>query len=502
MNIFSKKNIRLLKIKFLIFSAICSALTFNLNRTAAITGSSLPNEERNITRLQLNAKKTEIDAKKSETKEKEKTKSKNNEEDSKEEDNIEKKKKSANSKNKKNSKSKEIKEPTHKYIEEKELTTDRLLIKLIRKGLSDKDILNFYFNMSEKKIGKIISNDWTAMNEEKEPINMTDKEKETLKNLISKIQKREIKYLKKKIPLPSNPEKPIVVLTPGFGYEDPGAIREINGKEIESAKLNANAVYYLTKSLLNQGFEVYIPSDLEYAGLELPKDDPACHVIYDGRPPLRGPGDKTRIADAYHIIIKTIFNKLIEDDEKRNTKKKMCSICIHHNTNPDGKVFGFVPYYENTEKTSKKFTRLSKKLANIFDKYGNGISPDRKGIDVSKVIEEDWVFCHFGGVNEKELKEFNSQAAVMLEREFMSNKTQLRKLLKVGYMKKTAMNFTKAICKYFGKQYKKTKEDEKIDSIVRKLKKNERKVKKINKIKSMENKAIKKKEYKRKKRLI
>ncbi len=396
---------------------------------------------------------------------------------------------------------KEISEPSLKKIKEKFLTTKQLFKHLCDNGLSAKEAMNFYFNMSEEKISTLLGNDRYTINTDEDLTNknnstiylnkerikkdkkMSEKRKKELEDQNKKlkneikyfdevyrlIQKYEVEYiLKDKIKeiLPKDPKKleKVAFINPGHGFEDKGAIYNFNGKEIKECNINAKISKKIIEKLLHNDFQVYVVCNLKYSGIDLNKlpNKKNLHIIFEGRPPIIGNIEKFRVVDAYAVCMKT----LIKEMQKITKKAKVNCLCLHHDYSSDSKFFGSVIFYEITKKTSKQLVENSKTFAEILFKNfkvphkkliklvnKNGIKLN-KSYDISKVKIEDWAMCHLGEENEIKLKEFVNHALVFVEEEYLSNphilKAFLNDKIQEAFAKAIAMSF----CEYFGVEYK------------------------------------------------
>ena len=399
---------------------------------------------------------------------------------------------------------KDVYEPSLKKIKENFLTTKQLFKKLRDNELSVKEAMNFYFNMSEEKISALLGNDrYTIntgsdltnknnakilLNEEriKKDKKMSEKTKRELKeqNKILKseikyfdevyklIQKYEVKYIledKIKKILPEDPEKlkKVAFINPGHGFEDSGAIYNFKGEKIKECDINAKVSKKIIEKLLHNNFQIYVVCNLKYSDIDLNElqNNKNLHIIFEGRPPIIGDIKKIRVADAYAVCMQT----LIREMQKKTKKAKVNCLCLHHDYNPDSKLFGSVVFYEITEKTSKQVVENSKIFAEILFKNlqvphkqllkkakKNGAKLDKSN-DISKIKIEDWAMCHLGGEDEKRVKKFVNHALVLLEEEYLSNpyilKTFLDDETQEAFAKAIAMSF----CEYFDTKYEDVK---------------------------------------------
>ena len=279
----------------------------------------------------------------------------------------------------------------------------------------------------------------------------TQEEKDKINKIEKNIKNKEEQYVRNYISVPTkeNKNKPIVIINPGHGFEDPGAIeKDSTGKKIEEKILNAKISSILVKYLLQKNFEVYLVFDLKYAGINLPKENKSLHILFDNRPPIKGNGEKKRMADASAFCIKNIIKKLKEN----NKDAKIASVCIHHNTtfkNDPSKPCGLIAFYSVGPTTSSNFEKNSKTLCEKFLKNCKNIYKPPNGRDVSRLATNDWVVCGFGSNNEKKEKKFDDEAAVLLELGFMCNKEELKNMLNSKKNKEMAKAMTKSLCEYF-----------------------------------------------------
>ena len=290
-------------------------------------------------------------------------------------------------------------------------------------------------------------------------------EKKRIEKIINLIQKKESKLIKKQINSPSqkNKNKPIVIVNPGHGFEDPGCVvdnpyfktdnkitKTFKEKTIEEKFLNQLLSYDLVLNLLKNGFEVYLAFDFvdlfKKSGLKLPKNNPSLHILFKNRPPVRGRMNPCpcRIADASGKCISEIF-KFVENDylKKYNKIPKICSVCIHHDYSFEKKGHGFVPFYRNPDKvTSKKFSKNSKKLAIKLLKHCKDVNKVKSGTDISQVKKEEWVVCAPG-------KEVENAAAVLIEVGRLTNPEELKQILNPKKRTEMANAIKNAIEEYF-----------------------------------------------------
>lgn len=336
-----------------------------------------------------------------------------------------------------------------KNLKKELMTTKKYILKEIRSKKKDEEIVKNYFKLPREEINDIIKND------EKNNINIicTDKETERINSIEGTIKSKEKELVTALMTFPdsNNKDKPIVILNPGHGFKETGAMaKDEKGNSIKESELNAKIVYYLTLLLLKQDFEVYLVFDLRYAKIKLPKH-PSLHILFNTRPPIIGEERKNRMCDASAFSIKQIITLLKE----KNKNSKIASVCIHHNTAANTDAYGFISFYTKNYKTCENFEKNSNRLAKICFKYCKKVFKPKNGTDCGKVKTDNWLVCHFGSKKERTEKKFNDEAAVLLELGFMSNKEELKKILDKKYKKRMAKALTVSLCKYFKKKIKK-----------------------------------------------
>ncbi len=258
----------------------------------------------------------------------------------------------------------------------------------------------------------------------------------------------------------------VVILNPGHGFEDDGAtvintntaenkandtkdnknVTNQNPQELVREKvLNAKTVYDLTLKLLNLKFDVYLIYDLKNFGLELPKNNPQLHILFENKPPV---DKKLKIVEISAYYIKEIIKKI----KNVNNKAKTVSVCIHHNHcgNGNPNSFGFISFYRNDEFVSQNFSNNSKILSEMFLKHCKNIYGATQGSNCSTVnSSKKWLVCSFGSNNEKNEKLYDSEAAVLLELGFMTNPEELKKILNDENRNKMADALSNALCEYY-----------------------------------------------------
>lgn len=357
------------------------------------------------------------------------------------------------------------------------LTTKKFILNQLKKNeeLDIKKIVKKYYKLSQSKKNKILSNDRILKRQNKpENLYATEQQLEKINQIEKKIREKEASYVRKFIELPEkeNRKKPIVILNPGHGFEDPGAsVKTEEHGEVLEKTVNAKLCAMLAKRLLKQGFEVYLPFKPEGANFEEEKENPSLHILFNKRPPIKGEGNLQRMADASAFCIKQIFTKL----NKNIKNAKIASLCIHHNSAANEKACGFISFYGNVEsKISKEFMENSRKLAEIlFENCRNVYTKTNKeGQNCSTVKGNDYTVC-IPGIDAE-------GAAVLSEYGFISNNVELNKIISEVENKKMCEATTKALCEYFNVEYKQ-----------KKLKKSN-KGKKINKNKHSKSKKSKK----------
>ncbi len=333
---------------------------------------------------------------------------------------------------------------------QKSLTTKKFILNKIKKNKDAdvEEIVEKYYKLSQSKKNKILSNDRILKRQNKaENLGATEQQLKKINEIEKRIRKKEASYVKKFIELPKkeNRKKPIVILNPGHGFEDPGAsVKTKENEKILEKTVNAKLCATLTKHLLRQGFEVYLPFKPEGADFEKEEENPSLHILFNKRPPIKGEGNLQRMADASAFCIKQIFAKL----NKNIKNAKIASLCIHHNSAANEKAYGFISFYGNDEnKISKKFIRKSKKLAEILFKHCGEVyvntNPDRQYCGAVKV--NDYAVCYPG----KEAK----GSAGLVEIAFMTNNEELAKILSEAENEKMCEAITRALCEYFDIEY-------------------------------------------------
>ncbi len=336
--------------------------------------------------------------------------------------------------------------PAVKKIKDEMTTNNDFIVKLMRNKETNEAIIKKYFDLPEDERAAMINNRrvFRLKNNFKLASQFLEIEEiKRLREIKRLIKSEERKYTRKLIKLPkeSNERKPIVIVNPGFGFDEPGAVtRDEHGKLIEGKNLNANMAGKLTRELLREGFEVYLVYDLKYYGIELPKKDPSLHILFKGRPPIEGERDNCRMADASAFGIKQIMIKVKENNENAD----IASVCIHHNWYSKKYFSGFISFYRVGKTTSENFEKNSKNLAERFAKNCKNIYNNK-----SDLKTDDWVVCGFGSSNEKEEKVFDDEAATFLELGFMSNPAELKKILNPDLQDLMAKKIAHSLYDYF-----------------------------------------------------
>lgn len=334
------------------------------------------------------------------------------------------------------------------------ITTKKFILNQLKKNeeLDIKKIVKKYYKLSQSKKNKILSNDRILKRQNKsENLDATEQQLEKINQIEKKIREKEASYVRKFIELPEkeNRKKPIVILNPGHGFEDPGAsVKTEEHGEILEKTVNAKLCAMLTKNLLKQGFEVYLPFKPEGANFEEEKENPSLHILFNKRPPIKGEGNLQRMADASAFCIKQIFTKL----NKNIKNAKIASFCIHHNSAANEKACGFISFYGNIEsKISKEFMENSRKLAEILLENCRNVytKTNKNGQNCSTVKGNDYTVC-IPGIDAE-------GAAILVEIAFMTNKEELDKILSNTENKKMCKAITKALCQYFDVEYKEKK---------------------------------------------
>ena len=339
-------------------------------------------------------------------------------------------------------------------VKTKNLTTKKYILGKIKndKKTKKEEIVKKYYKLSQAKKKQILDNDRMIKKQNKpENLNATKKELKKIKEVEKLIKKKEAQYVRKFIDLPeeNNQKNPIVILNPGHGFEDPGAtIKTQKYGEILEKTLNANLCTMLTKYLLKQGFEVYLPFKPENANFEKEEENSSLHILFEKRPPIKGEGNLQRVADASAFCIRQIFTKLNEEIKGA----KIASICIHHNSAANEKACGIISFYGNVEeRINKESIKKSKKLSEILFKYCKKIyiNKIKNKQDCGGVKGDDFAVC----LNRKKA----NGAAVLTESGFITNKEELDKIMSKKENKKMCKALTKGLCEYFGVKYKQNK---------------------------------------------
>ena len=260
------------------------------------------------------------------------------------------------------------------------------------------------------------------------------------------------------LPTEQNKNKPVVILNPGHGFEDPGCsvknpyfnkLKDLipNKETIQEKVLNQLICYELTLSLLKEGFEVYLVfdfADIKDLGINLPKDNPSLHILFKERPPKNykySANNDKRIAFASAFCIKQIFEKLI----KNNNNAKIVSLCLHHNASGAKEPHGFQPFYCNDSAVSETFKKNGQNLCNIILKNCKFIYNYDKNLKWSGVRTEQWAVCRFG----KDFTPGKHAAALLLELGFVTNDNELKEILNTNKKKEMANAITNSLKEYF-----------------------------------------------------
>ena len=338
---------------------------------------------------------------------------------------------------------------TEQKTNQSNLTTKKFILNQLKKNKETdiEEIVKKYYKISQTKKNKILSNDRVLKRQNKpENLDASEQQLKKINKIEKKIKEKEASYVKKFIELPEkeNRKKPIVILNPGHGFEDPGAcVKTKEHGEILEKTVNAKLCTMLTKRLLKQGFEVYLPFKPEGANFEREEENPSLHILFNKRPPIKGEGDLQRMADASAFCIKQIFAKLNKNIKKAN----IASICIHHNSAANKEACGFISFYGNVEsKLNKKFIENSKKLAKILFNNCGKIFVDTNKNNCGDVKGNDYAVC-IPGIKAK-------GAANLLEIAFITNDEELEKILSKKENKKMCEAITKSLCEYFKVKYK------------------------------------------------
>ncbi len=321
-------------------------------------------------------------------------------------------------------------------IKTEKTTTKKFILNLIRNGKNDAEIINSYFEMPPQEISEIIMNDKINLDGGKISNLTKDKNEQTrINNLENLLNNEEKNYIKKLTPLPTDKNNLSVMIIPGHGFEDDGAT--FNNGTIKEKFLNQLISYELAISLLEKGYEVYMPYDLEEHGLVLPYENPKLHIIFKKcRPPITGYKNKNgtynrRMAEATTRIMLTVAEKLKEN----NPNARFVSICLHHNFADNKNIRGFIPYFR--QDASADYIQKSKKLGEILLNNCRNIyqSPS---IDASKVAGNIFLVTQPG-----------PEVALLVELGFGSNDAELQHALNASKRKEMAAALEKSITEYF-----------------------------------------------------
>lgn len=267
------------------------------------------------------------------------------------------------------------------------------------------------------------------------------------------IEKAEEEFILSKIPKKNNKNSPVLYISPGFGFEEKGAV---HGK-VTTRQLNAVMTYKIIKNLLDEGIEIYTPFKLKYANLELPEHK-NLHVIFNERPPIIGKSRTGKIFEATTKIMRNVMKKTVDE----NSNSKFCSLGVYHDSSSDEEVVGCKVYHqvdENTfeciQKESEKFEKyLIKYLKNKNGKEIYGVS-EEEGNQLSKKAQfrqEDWALGNDDGKLPYKIAFKFKGAMVVLFIGNTNNKAQLKKLTNKKLQDKAAKGIAKAIIKYLKNQ--------------------------------------------------
>ena len=265
-------------------------------------------------------------------------------------------------------------------------------------------------------------------------------------NYSIKIIEPEIAESKVDLIIPENyKNKKVIFINPGFDFDEKGAVE---GK-YTSRDMNAKLCKLIIDELLKEkDLEVFVAFNLEYAGCTLPKHE-RLHIIdkIKGRPSLFGQTGK--IYETSAMYMRALAKKVLE--EKSN---KFISICLHHDSSSTKSDVGFKAYYQVDEKTSDVFQKNSKRLCELLCKKCKDIfkipaKADGKEIK-NNIIREDWAMANIGDIGV--IPEFlpNNRIGVsVLYPGYLSNKAQLKQLLKKSLQKNFAEKTQEAVVEYF-----------------------------------------------------
>ncbi len=339
-----------------------------------------------------------------------------------------------------------------KQINKNGITREIYLHELIRKNKNkDKDeIVDIYYETNSEILGALMGNEriYTVKKKEDAKKILTKSEKKYFNEILKKIKNKENSFVRKLIKKPK--EENIVIVNPGHGFEDSGAVVEDDkGKKIEEKTLNAKIGFELTKKLLKLKYDVYWIFDLkkfyfpniDEKELNNLKKNPRLHIIFPGRPPISGAGENGFMAAADGLCMLEIMKKI----KNVNPDANIASVCLHHNWINSKEICGFISFYrKNDNKVTKTFQKQSIDLAKVFKNNCANVYAVKDKTNIAKIQPNDFIVCGYD-------KKFWG-AAVLLELGFMTNSEQLSKMLNKEYNKKMADALAKSIKEYFKAQ--------------------------------------------------
>ena len=304
----------------------------------------------------------------------------------------------------------------------------------------------FQKNLDEKKLSIMLDN---SQKNTKQSYNMPDKLKEIFKYFWDVYKnKLEKEYVMSKIPKVNDLSNKQVFISPTFGFTESGAI--IDDGKIKTGILNAKLAKEAIDSLLEKGYEVWIPFSLEYAGITL-KNDKNLHTIFKERPRILGKSGKGNIFEATSLCMRCVVEKLFKNE--KSTKPNFVSINLGYNSSSDTKTIGPLIYFQQDENTSEKTQKNSVRLAKILYKKWKDIckiKKDKKNIPLTHgILKEDWAVANTEDVSRSSLK-YNI-ALINAFSNHISNKKEKNECIKKSNIKKTGQKLAEAVEEYFEK---------------------------------------------------
>jgi len=353
-------------------------------------------------------------------------------------------------KNIKNYKINDEYEKLKKEIFNDHITTKQFFISMASVGESFKDAYDMYIDLDEKYKEKLREND---KNYPTTSYEMSDSLRKKVIRFWDKdgLDKIENEYLLKIIPLPKENKK-VIFLAPGFGFEEKGALSY--DEKYTTRDLDAKYCYILAQELLqNKEYEIYLPFDLKYAGLELPNND-RLHVIFEGRPPIIGKSRKNKIVDASSSCMRATAEKIL----KNVRESDFVSLAIYFDQDDNEKTIGFKSYYQVDEKTSKKLQKNSKKFCDVLFEKCKDVFNVKEGNDAIEIknhtIREDWLMANLGDFGEDDRYKDRNVALAVTFLGYVSNKKELEQIVSENKQKDMAIAIKNAFDEFFKKQFR------------------------------------------------